>query len=273
MSNESIEDALIPAIHHPIKLATFEGPMDLLLYLIRKSEIDIYDIPIEKVTHQYLDFLYSSESMDLELTGDFFVMAATLMVIKSRMLLPKHEQEVEEEVEAEEADPRWELVQQLLQYKKIKDEAQELEALIAKNHDVLPRIADLNSLPSLLRPLKDSSNIDIWNAFNKVLTKLAEKLVVGEIQEEHHTVADRMTFILQTLKAESQFNFSQLFTSQTSIGILVNTFLAILELTRLKVLYLEQVDNFEDIKCTRREMPVEGHTDFAHLIVDSEPSQ
>lgn len=268
MNSLNLEDALIPTAQHPIKLAAFEGPLDLLLFLIRKNEIDIYDIPIEKVTQQYLDFLYASKIQDLELSGEFFVMAATLMLIKSRMLLPKIEQTQEEELEEDnESDPRWELVQQLLNYKKIKEEAQKLEALIEKNYNLLPRIVNIDDSELAQRPLKNSSNVDIWNAFNKVLKRLADRLYVGEIQEEYHTVADRMSFVMDKLKGESEFFFSQLFVEKTSVGILVNTFLAILELTRLKFLYLQQSENFDDILCLKRDsIPQELDLDSDSLL-------
>ena len=107
------EDAIVPSIDYSIRLNIYEGPLDLLLFLIRKNEIDIYDIPIENVTRQYLDVIYSMEKLNLEVAGDFFVMAATLMHIKSRMLLPTNEQIIDTENEAA-VDPRWEVVQHLI---------------------------------------------------------------------------------------------------------------------------------------------------------------
>ena len=121
----------MPPADLPIRLDVFEGPLDLLLFLIRKNEIDIYDIPIEKVTQQYLEILRTQEKDNLELAGDFFVMAATLMYIKSRMLLPV-ESRPEEEVAAtdEGQDPRWALVQQLIQYKRVKETAAIIRGLV-----------------------------------------------------------------------------------------------------------------------------------------------
>ena len=121
-NNLQNDDALLPISHHAVSLQMFEGPLDLLLFLIRKNEIDIYDIPIASVTNQYLDVLATIDNKDLDLTGEFFVMAATLMLIKSRMLLPKSQQAIEDDIEEQaEEDPRWELVQQLIDYKKIKN--------------------------------------------------------------------------------------------------------------------------------------------------------
>ncbi|MGB0290509.1 MAG: segregation and condensation protein A [Opitutales bacterium] len=106
-----MEEALIPNNEFAVSLPAFEGPLDLLLYLIRRNEVDIYDIPIETVTRQYIEILGSMEELDLEIAGEFFVMAATLMYIKSRLLLPKKDQGANEDVEDESIDPRWELVQ------------------------------------------------------------------------------------------------------------------------------------------------------------------
>jgi len=120
-------DALIPSPAASVQLSVFEGPLDLLLFLIRKNELDIYDIPIETVTGQYLDILYGADQLDIEAAGDFFVMAATLMHIKSRMLLPIDPAESDIEGEDEGIDPRWELVEQLLEYKKFKEAAENLK--------------------------------------------------------------------------------------------------------------------------------------------------
>ncbi len=105
-----MEEALIPENEFAIRLPAFEGPLDLLLYLIRRSEVDIYDIPIERVTEQYIAILGSMETLDLEVAGEFFVMASTLMYVKSRMLLPKKDQGRNEDVEEEDIDPRWDLM-------------------------------------------------------------------------------------------------------------------------------------------------------------------
>src|SRR5471032_249130 len=121
---------VVPDSDYRIKLQVFEGPLELLLFLIRKNELDIYDIPIESVTRQYLEALRAMQQLDLELAGEFFVMAATLMEIKSRMLLPKGLAAVDPNAEDEEMDPRWELVHQLLQYKKFKEASASLRELI-----------------------------------------------------------------------------------------------------------------------------------------------
>jgi len=232
-----------------IKLPVFEGPLDLLLFLIRKNELDIYDIPIESVTRQYLDVLYAMKDLQLEVAGDFFVMAATLMEIKSRMLLPKHQQVIDPNADDEELDPRWELVHQLIQYKKFKEASAKLAEMARDAQDQLPRPASAFA-PASERPLRHVDRIELWNSFNVVLRRLAEKLVVGEIHAEQVTVADQMEYILEHVKTRREFTFSSLFTEKISLRTLVATFLAMLELTRLNKLRLQQDEAFADILCT-----------------------
>src|SRR3954464_8271818 len=130
---------VVPDSDYRIKLHVFEGPLDLLLFLIRKNELDIYDIPIESVTRQYIDALHAMQQLDLDVAGEFFVMAATLMEIKSRLLLPKGQHAVDPNAEDEEVDPRWELVHQLLQYKKFKDAAAKLAELVETRQNLMAR--------------------------------------------------------------------------------------------------------------------------------------
>ncbi len=250
MDAQIAQDQLIAALEHPIRLPVFEGPLDLLLFLIRKNELDIYDIPIEAVTRQYLEVLRTYEKMNLELAGDFFVMAATLMYIKSRMLLPKNEQAPQAEEEQEDVDPRWELVQQLLQYKKIKEAAGRLGDLLAIQQAYIPReVVETAAADKDERPLKPTDKIEVWNTFNLVLRRLAEKMVHGEIRAEQVTVADRMEFVLKLMETTPTFVFTSLLPEKCSIAQLVATFLAVLELARLKKLFIRQDDAFEEIFC------------------------
>jgi segregation and condensation protein A len=241
---------VVPDADYRIKLPAFEGPLDLLLFLIRKSELDIYDIPIEAVTRQYIDVLHSLQQLDLEIAGEFFVMAASLMEIKSRMLLPKGHAAVADETDDDAMDPRWELVHQLLQYKKFKEAAGGLAALAQFEQDKLPRRVVEQSVADDERPLKPVDRIELWNAFNIVLRRLAEKLVVGEIRDEQVTVADQMESLLQRIQTTKSFVFSDLFPNRTTLRVLVATFLAVLELTRLRKLAIRQDDAFTDIVCT-----------------------
>ena len=241
-------DGLLPPPEHPIRLDVFEGPLDLLLFLIRKNEIDIYDIPIETVTRQYLGILRNQEKGNLELAGDFFVMAATLMYIKSRMLLPASERK-EDEAAGDEGgqDPRWALVQQLIQYKRVKETAGILRGLIDERQGLLPREVSAPNPEDLpARPVAPTDRIELWNTFNLILRRLAERILPGDIGGESVTVSDRMEVILGRLGSEAS-----LLPERPTIPMLVSTFLACLELARLGHLALEQDDQFGEILCQR----------------------
>lgn len=251
---------MVPDSEYRIKLRVFEGPLDLLLFLIRKNELDIYDIPIESVTKQYVEVLKTMQELDLDVAGEFFVMAATLMEIKSRMLLPKGQSAVDPNADDEEIDPRWDLVHQLLQYKKFKEAAAKLNELASHQQDLMERYVSELALTESDRPLKNVDRIELWNAFNIVLRRLAEKLVVGEIHDEQVTVSDRMEFLLEKIKTEKSFIFTSLFDGPITVRQLVATFLAVLELTRLKRLRVRQEEAFADIVCSavEEEIPLES---------------
>jgi segregation and condensation protein A len=250
-----MEEALIPDHDYAIRLPAFEGPLDLLLYLIRRNEVDIYDIPIERVTDQYIMILTSMDKLDLEIAGEFFVMASTLMYIKSRMLLPQRDQGVNADVEDEDIDPRWELVQQLLEYRKFKEAAEDIRKLILNSNDLIARIGPREAVKAVERPLKPVDRVDLWNTFNQVLRRLAERIDEGQINAEQITVSDRMELILLRIKHEESFLFSELFERTTTITTIVASFLAILELTRLNKITLRQDKAFSDIRCMRVEKP------------------
>lgn len=258
---------MVPDSDYRIKLQVFEGPLDLLLFLIRKNELDIYDIPIESVTRQYLDALRAMQQLDLDLAGEFFVMAATLMEIKSRMLLPRGLAAVDPNSTEDEMDPRWELIHQLLQYKKFKEAAAKLGELAATRQDLMERY--VSALGDRLdRPLKNVDRIELWNVFNLVLRRLAEKLVVGEIHDEMVTVADQMEWLLARMQTQKSFVFSALFPEGATLRRLVATFLAILELTRLRKFRLRQDEAFADIICDAvEENPLETPADPATVTV------
>ncbi len=238
---------MVPDSDYRIKLQVFEGPLDLLLFLIRKNELDIYDIPIESVTRQYIDALHAMQQLDLDVAGEFFVMAATLMEIKSRLLLPKGQHAVDPNAEDEEVDPRWELVHQLIQYKKFKDAAAEIAGMIETRQNLMPRLMPNLAATANDRPLKNVDRIELWNTFNVVLRRLAEKLVIGEIHDEMITVADQMEWLLRQIQSTPSFVFSELFSEGVTLRRLVATFLAMLELTRIKKLRLRQNEAFSDI--------------------------
>ena len=248
-------DGILPPADLPIRLDVFEGPLDLLLFLIRKNEIDIYDIPIEKVTLQYLEVLRTQEKDNLELAGDFFVMAATLMYIKSRMLLPVESRPEEELPSPEEGqDPRWALVQQLIQYKRVKETAAIIRGLVDERQGLLARyVLQPQGDDALARPVAPADRIELWNTFNLVLRRLAERIQPGSITTENVTVSDRMESILRRLETEPTFVFTSLLPERPTVGLLVATFLACLELARLGKLKLEQDAAFAEINCAKAE--------------------
>jgi segregation and condensation protein A len=256
-----------------IKLPVFEGPLDLLLFLIRKNELDIYDIPIATVTRQYLEAIYAMKDLQIEVAGEFFVMAATLMEIKSRMLLPKHQQAIDPNAEEDDLDPRWELVHQLLQYKKFKEAAGNLNQMALDAQNMMPRPAGSAFAPAAERELKHVDRIEVWNTFNLVLRRLAEKLVVGEIHAEHVTVADQMEYLLERIKTQKSFVFSQLFAEKITLRKLVATFLAVLELTRLKKLRVQQDEAFTDILCTAVDESAEAEAPAAETATEQTPAE
>jgi segregation and condensation protein A len=239
---------VVPDADLRIKLPVFEGPLDLLLFLIRKNELDIYDIPVATVTRQYIAVLRSMQQLDLEIAGEFFVMAASLMEIKSRMLLPRGHAAIGESTDDDPLDPRWELVHQLLQYKKFKEAAAKLDELAAFQRDMLARHVVEATVTENERPLKPVDRIELWNAFNLVLRRLSEKLVVGEIKGEEVTVSDKMEELLKLIETRRAFLFTDLFEGQTvTVRLLVATFIAVLELTRLKKLRIRQDEAYADI--------------------------
>jgi segregation and condensation protein A len=240
---------VVPDADLRIKLPIFEGPLDLLLFLIRKNELDIYDIPIESVTRQYIAVLREMKSLDLDIAGEFFVMAASLMEIKSRMLLPRGLAAIDENLD-DALDPRWELVHQLLQYKKFKEAAAKLGELALFQRDLMARHVSVLSASDEERPLKPVDHIELWNVFNITLRRLAEKLVVGEIQDEQVTVSDKMEELLIFIRTHKRFLFTELFEGTVTVRVLVATFVAVLELTRLRKMRVNQDEAYTDIICT-----------------------
>jgi segregation and condensation protein A len=234
---------------YKVKLEVFEGPLDLLLYLIKKDEVDIYDISLERITAQYLEFMEAFKVLDLDLAGEFVVMAANLIYLKSRALLPAHVQPPEEE--AEEDDPRWDLIRQLVEYKKFKDAAAQLSQRELEQSNLFARMSETPEAPPE-RPLGDVSVFDLINAFNSVLKRLATQSEdLKEIFEENYTVSDKIDFIMKMTSSGVPLKFTELFVSAASRAEIVVTFLALLELIRLKQLRCIQEAPFAEIELRR----------------------
>lgn len=229
---------------YKVKLDVFEGPLDLLLYLIKKDEVDIYDISLERITQQYIEFMDAFKVLDLEVAGEFVVMAANLIYLKSRSLLPASVQPPEEETEEE--DPRWELVRQLLEYKKFKDAAAHLQERELWRERLFQRTPEKPETVAE-RPLGDVSVFDLINAFNQIVKRLNQKEDLREIFEERYTVGDKIELIMKMMSGGVDLKFTELFSGMAARTEIVVTFLAVLELIRLKQLRAAQDEPFGEI--------------------------
>jgi len=232
---------------YKVRLEVFEGPLDLLLYLIKRDEVDIYDISLERITQQYLEFMDAFKVLDLEVAGEFVVMAANLIYLKSRSLLPVSVQPPEEE--AEEEDPRWELVRQLLEYKKFKEAAQHLQKREFAQESLFARLPEKPELAE--RPLGDVTVFDLINAFNNILKRIDKKEDLREIFEERFTVSDKIELVMRLTATGVALKFGELFSGMASRTEIVVTFLALLELIRLKQLRVTQEEVFGEIELRR----------------------
>jgi len=235
---------------YKVKLEIFEGPLDLLLYLIKKDEIDIYDVSIGRITKQYLDYINTFKMLNIEVASEFIVMAANLMYIKSRELLPQTQQPPEED--ADEEDPRWELIRQLVEYKKFKDAAMFLGTQEVKADEFF---ATTPELPDLSAPAPEVIGqvgiFDLIRAFQKVLKRFENTTDIREIVSDRYSVADKIEHLLEAIPMGGRVRFDSLFSSAASRVEVIVTFLAMLELMKLNHLMVEQEQMLGDIVVIR----------------------
>lgn len=231
---------------YKIHLEIFEGPLDLLLYLIKKEELDIADIPITKITEQYLEYLGLMEMLDLEIAGDFLVMAATLMHIKSKMLLPPDP----DTVDIQEEDPRAELVRRLLEYKSFKDAAEKLRNFEEERGHIFPRFGVEPEPTEGESPFLSVSLFDLITAFGNVLKALPEDLF-HQIVKDEYTVAEKIQDISNSLLREPKIFFSKLFVNAKNKLEAITIFLAVLELARMKEILIVQNEHFSEIEISK----------------------
>jgi segregation and condensation protein A len=226
---------------YSVKLDIFEGPLDLLLFLIKRDKIDIYDIPIAHITKQYLEYIELMKDLNLEIAGEFIVMAATLMRIKVRMLLPKTQDEEEEE------DPREELVAALLEYRKFKEAAYILKAKEAEQSCWFAR-RDFSFLEKLPEDeiLVEASLHDLIVAFKRIQDN-QPKETFHHIDYPKVSVKERIEYVLNCLTQKDGVVFTELFSDTPVKLVMVVTFMAILELIRLQKIYIRQTRHFSDI--------------------------
>lgn len=241
----------------PVKLQVFEGPLDLLLHLIDKNKIDIYDIPIVEITNQYMEYIRAMEHEDLNVMSEFLLMAATLLDIKCRMLLPK---EVNEE--GEEEDPRAELVEQLLQYKMYKYMAYELkdrqvdgERMMFKDSTLPKEVLEYCEPVDMEALLSDLTLSKLNDIFQDVMKRQEDKIdqvrsKFGKIEKEEVTLPEKMDYVQNYAASHKRFSFRQLLQEQKSKMHVVVTFLAILEMMKMGNIQIEQEDTFGEIMIT-----------------------
>ena len=238
------------ADEYKVNLDVFEGPLDLLLYLIRREELDIYDIPIEHITVEYMKFIKEARELNLDIAGEFVVMAATLMVIKSGMLLPVERRAANEDGTEEWVDPRLDLVRQLIEYKKFKDAAirlETMEALTANSFDYG------GGRPKFEKTAADArgalSHLDLYDlltAFQEVLAR-ANELPHEELKGSRFSVPEKMDIVLNRARSEGQVAFVSLFAEDAPKGEIIVTFLALLELIRQHRVIVYQNAAFHEI--------------------------
>lgn len=223
-----------------VRLTQFEGPLDLLLHLIRRDKINIYDIPISHITREYLSYIEVMQELRLEVAGQFFVMAATLMRIKVQMLLPRRPDDEDEE------DPREELVRNLLEYRKFKEAANHFADRESDRRKVFTRPAARPPEGEQDTSLMEVSIFDLVDAFKKVMEDL-KKQISYRIEKESHTVEEKIDLVRDRVAASSEVLFSELFSGDTDRLEIIVTFLAILEMVRLGELSARQMTSSGDV--------------------------
>ena len=241
----------VDANDYKVRLEIFEGPLDLLLYLIKKDEVDIQAISMERVTRQYLDYINTFKLLNIDLASEFIVMAANLMYLKSRTLLPRVDQPPEED--AEDDDPRWELIRQLIEYKKFKDAAGYLSLRAIEQegrfaHQPEP-YEKTNEAPA---PLAEVSIFDLIRAFQNVLKRFEESHDFGDIIDDRFTVSDKIDFLMAQFTPGETKRFEDLFQSATTKAEVIVTFLALLELMKLNQFVVQQSSLLGTIAIERR---------------------
>lgn len=242
---EDFEQTELP---YQVRIENFEGPLDLLLHLIKKNEINIYDIPVAMIAQQYLEYLEAMEELNLNVAGDFLVMAATLLQIKSKMLLPVDEAADDDE---DGPDPREELVRRLLEYKAFKEAARQLDDQEKIWREIFWREqAPLVEEVEEELPLENVSLFDLVDALKEVLERNPSSRLI-EIIPDNLTVRERMNLILETLEGKDSVSFAALFEGSGHRMVVVVTFLALLELMRLRIARVFQAETFGPILVSR----------------------
>lgn len=229
-------------MHYEVKINEFEGPLDLLLHLIKKSNIDIYDISLEEITNQYMDYIHEMEELNLDIASEYLVMASDLLEYKSRSLLPKKEEEKDEE------DPKEELIKKLVDYKKYKEITETFKELENVRSEVYTKIpSDISEYEEKVNNVGELSMEDLLNAFKKFIDrKKFEKPLNTKITTKELSVSDRIIKIRELLKDKKELSFESLFDRYDKDYIVV-TFLSVLEMSKNSEIKIIQENNFDNI--------------------------
>ncbi|KJJ84597.1 segregation and condensation protein A [Candidatus Omnitrophus magneticus] len=248
---------------YKVKLNFFDGPLDLLLFLIKKDRINIYDIPIAHITEQYLSYLELMELLDLVIAGDFLVMAATLLQIKSSMLLPNDELSLEG---VEEGDPREELVKRLLEYKKYKSAAGELFERYKENKNLFFRRVDAETFATATQEeYLDVSLVDLIDAFRGILKKIPKE-TFHKVSKHRFTVGEKIDALHGLLRQSPKIYFSNLFKEAESKEEVIVIFLAVLELMKRKEIRVVQGELFDEIEIVGFEQNNVERTEITYSV-------
>ncbi len=229
---------------YKIVLPTFEGPLDLLLFFIKRDELDIYDIPISKITNDFMDYMILIEKLDLEIAGDFILMASTLMQIKVKMLLPREKNEVGEEI-----DPRSDLVNALLEYKRYKEMSEELSFFESDQRKLTYRgnfdYDERETFTDVQKLLKNITLYDLMKAFKNALMEKPKEFV-HQIKKLNVSIDEQINYILKKLKEKKELNFIELVKEMSEKIRIIVTFIALLELIKAGSIGLKESPNFND---------------------------
>lgn len=232
---------------YKVKLEIFEGPLDLLLYLIKQDEIDIHEISLGRITSQDVEYIQLFKELNINIAGEFIVMAANLIYLKSRSLLPVDQQPPDED--ASEDDPRWDLIRQLIEYKKFKEAAVQLHARAMEQEKIFARAGvESQTIEAAPLALGEVGIFQLINALQAVLKRVEARDDMQEIFGEHFTVSDKIDSILRHVANGVSIRFSELFAQMASRVEIVVTFLALLELIRLRQVVAKQLVPFEEIE-------------------------
>ncbi len=254
---------------YKVQFEVFEGPLDLLLYLVRKEEVDIYQVNLTRLATQFLEYVDLMRQLDLDIAGEFLVMASTLMYLKSRELLPVDQQAISLDEDEDSDDPRWELIRKLVEYRKFKDAASQLQALELQQEQIYPRQPakpEFEPVPARI----EVSLFDLIGAVSAIMKRIQEREETRDIFEDKWIVSERIDFIRTLLGSRPAFTFADLFGQVTSRSEVVATFLALLELIRLHPAVAFQREPFGEIEIAAAPTPPPGPAPGPSL--DSDPA-